>query len=79
MYAWVVRETKYILTLPTVIHCTGIIIIIIGSTARDTVYLVNTEDKQYHFTINENSCCSDDRRAKLKVSPMSGSILPNSK
>lgn len=63
----------------TVIHCTGIIIIIIGSTARDTVYLVNTEDKQYHFTINENSCCSDDRRAKLKVSPMSGSILPNSK
>ena len=51
----------------------------VGSTARDTVYLINTEDKQYQFSINENSCCSDDRRAKLKVTPMFGSILPNSK
>jgi hydrocephalus-inducing protein len=53
--------------------------LLIGSRSTETVYLINNEDKPYSFTIDENSCCSYNYKAKLIVFPLSGTIPPNDK
>ena len=50
-----------------------------GSSAKEQVYLVNTEKTEYPFSIVEQSLHSDSHCGQLHVKPMSGIIPANSK
>ncbi len=50
-----------------------------GTSAKETVYLVNTEKQEYPFAFVEQSLHSEGHTGQLKVKPMSGVIQPNSK
>lgn len=50
-----------------------------GSTVKETIYLINNEDSPYQFKFIEKTCLCENPKAKLIVSPMSGTIDANQK
>ena len=53
--------------------------IVTGHTASETVYLVNDESVLFNFNVAEASCHTEAYSSHLNVSPIQGSIPPNSK
>ena len=50
-----------------------------GYPAEQTIYLVNEEEKSFHFSFDKNSCYSEAHAAQLLVEPMVGVISPKSR
>lgn len=51
----------------------------LGSTCKDTVYLVNNEPNEYRFEFSKKSCHNVGHTARVKVNPMQGTIQPHSR
>lgn len=67
----------------TTIQCPSggnpLFLLCVGSSAKEVVYLVNTEETDYSFSFVEQSLHSEGHTGQLKVEPMSGSIPPKSR
>ena len=51
----------------------------LGSTSKETVYLVNNESTEYSFDFMKKSCYSSGHRARVKVNPLQGNVKPHSR
>ena len=51
----------------------------LGSTCKETVYLVNNEPAAYSFEFLKKSCYSSGHTARLKVNPLQGTVKPHSR
>ena len=52
---------------------------LVSQTCRETVFLINDEDRSYFFSVRETSCHMPGHQASLSVSPMSGTVEPHSR
>ena len=52
---------------------------LVSQVCRETVFLINDEDRSYTFSVREASCHMPGHQASLSVSPMSGSVAPHSR
>ena len=48
----------------------------LGSTRRETVYLVNNEPTAQSFEFLKKSCYSSGHSARVKVNPLQGTVGP---
>ena len=53
--------------------------ILIGCGAEETVWLINNEDFEMGFAVDEESRFADGRLSKLEVTPMTGVVPPREK
>ena len=51
----------------------------LGSTSKETVYLVNNESTEYSFNFVKKSCYSSGHTARVKINPLQGTVKPHSK
>ena len=51
----------------------------LGSTRRETVYLVNNESTTQSFEFVKKSCYSSGHSARVKVTPLQGTVDPHSR
>ena len=51
----------------------------LGSTHRETVYLVNNEPTVQSFEFVKKSCYSSGHSARVKVNPLKGTVAPHSR
>lgn len=51
----------------------------LGSTHRETVYLVNNEPTAQYFNFLKKSCYNSGHSARVKVNPLQGSVEPHSR
>ena len=52
---------------------------LVNQVCRETVFLINDEDRPYSFSVREASCHMPGHQASLSVNPMSGSVAPHSR
>ncbi|KAI6660485.1 hypothetical protein LOD99_14069 [Oopsacas minuta] len=52
---------------------------LVSQVCRESVYMINDEDRAYTFSVREASCHMPGHQASLTVNPMSGTILPHSR
>ena len=51
----------------------------LGSSSKDTVYLVNNESTEYSFAFVKKSCYCSGHAARVKVNPLQGTVKAHSK
>lgn len=51
----------------------------LGSTSRETVYIINNEPTAYSFEFVKKTCYSSGHMARVKVKPLQGSVNPHSR
>lgn len=51
----------------------------LGSTSKETVYLVNNEPTEHSFEFLKKSCYSSGHTARVKVNPIQGTVKPHSR
>ena len=52
---------------------------LVSQVCRETVFLINDENRSYFFSVRETSCHMPGHQASLSVSPMSGTVEPHSR
>uniref|UniRef100_A0A8D0GGN3 HYDIN protein n=1 Tax=Sphenodon punctatus TaxID=8508 RepID=A0A8D0GGN3_SPHPU len=74
-----ISSAKILVHAMVISHLDYCNLLLAGHEAHDTIHMINNEDETFSFAFRDSSCYTEGYINYLKVQPMEGSILPQSR